>query len=64
MRKVFVTVKVEVDLVVNMDDNADVQDALQSLDYEITEGRDSKGNFDLMDVEDVRVADYEVTDSK
>ena len=63
-RKAHITVKFEVDMIINMDEGTDIQQSLQNLDYDIAKGRDSKNDFDLESVEDVRVEDYEITDTK
>lgn len=56
MRKVNVTVKV--DLLLRLDDGADIDDILNEMDYNFT-STDPKG-----DIEDTHILDYEVTDSR
>lgn len=56
MRKVNVTVKV--DLLLRLDDDADVDHILNEMDYSF-KSTDPKG-----DIEDSNILDYEVTDSR
>ena len=61
-RKVNITAQIEVDIIIDIEEGEDIQQALQSLDYDITGGQDT--NFDIVDVQDVRIAGFEVTDSR
>jgi hypothetical protein len=54
MKKVNVTVKV--DLLIRMDEDADISEILNEMDYSFT------STCDKGDIEDTTILDYEVTD--
>lgn len=56
MRKVYVEVKVK--LIINMDDDVEVGDVIQEMDYNFTD------QTDKADIVDTEIMDYEVQDSK
>ncbi len=55
-RKVYVDVKVR--LILNLDDNIEVAEVIQEMDYRFN------STDDRFTVEDEEIVDYEVTDSK
>lgn len=56
MRKVYVTVTTR--LIIRADDNVNIEDVLENMDYSFT------ANTDGADIEDTEIQDWEVTDSK
>jgi hypothetical protein len=56
-RKIYVDVKVR--LILNLDDNIEVAEAIQEMDYSFHST--SESGFDVLDTE---IVDYEITDSK
>lgn len=56
MRKVYI--KVEVRLIVNMDDGIQVSDLIENMDYDMTSQTEGA------DITETEIRDYEVMDSK
>jgi hypothetical protein len=56
MRKVYV--KVTSRLILNMDEGVEIEDFISNMDYDFT------SNTDGVDIHDMEITDFEITDSK